>query len=136
MNIVQKISNSATVTTTTLYNDLIYFTDYDRLEIGTTAKGDPLINKEIRAGNSVVTSVAAAVADTVLLAFNILRLGGTVFNDSTAIMYLKLGTGASTTSYTTQVARNGYYEIPFGYIGPMNAYWTAATGNARVTELT
>jgi hypothetical protein len=56
-------------------------------------------------------------------------------------MYLKLGTSASTTSYTVTLAGAGaapfsYYEIPFGYTGAITAVWSSATGNARVTEVT
>lgn len=92
--------------------------------------------RNIRSGTSSVTSVAAAVADTSLLAANAARVGATVANDSTAIMYLKLGTGASATSFTVRLTANAYYEVPFGYTGAINGYWSSATGNARVTELT
>lgn len=83
------------------------------------------------------TSVAAAVADTLLLAANATRLGATVHNDSTANLFLALGTAAaSTTSYTTIVAPGAYYELPIRFTGQIRGIWSVATGNARVTELT
>lgn len=79
--------------------------------------------------------VAAAVADTAILATNANRKGATVYNDSTAIMYLLVASGAaSTTVYTAQLIGGAYYEVPFGYTGQIRGYWATATGNARITE--
>jgi hypothetical protein len=60
-----------------------------------------------------------------------------VFNDSSAVLYLKFGTGASTTSYTTQVAAGGYYEVPGPgpYGGAITGVWASATGAALCTEV-
>jgi hypothetical protein len=85
-------------------------------------------------------NVAAAAASTLLLAANAARCGMTLWNDSTATLYIKWGSGASPTSCVVAVPRNGYYELPvFGndncYRGDIYGYWTAATGSARVTEL-
>jgi hypothetical protein len=98
------------------------------------ASGAALV-KEQRGASAAVTSVAAAVADTSLLAVNTARMGAAVYNDSTAVLYLKLGTGASTTSFTARLVPNAYYEVPFNYTGAVNGYWSSATGNARITEV-
>ena len=83
------------------------------------------------------TSVAAAAADTQLLAANTSRFGATVHNDSSADLYLALGpTAASTASFTVKLAAGGYYEVPYGYTGPVRGIWSSAAGNARITELT
>jgi hypothetical protein len=63
-----------------------------------------------------------------------------ITNDSSAVLYLKLGTTASTTSYTMTVAGSAAapfssYEVPFGYVGAIDGIWASATGNARITEL-
>lgn len=84
---------------------------------------------------AAMTNVAAAVADTVLLALNTARIGATVYNDSTSLVYVKLGTGASATSYTVQIAAGGYWECPYGYTGAINGFWVSANGNARISEL-
>ena len=86
---------------------------------------------------SAQTSVTAATSSTSILAANTARLGATVYNDSTAICYLLLGSGtASTTAYSVQLGPSAYYEIPFGYRGAIKAIWSAVNGAARVTELT
>ena len=118
---------------TTLSVDMVYLKDYNLLD---TKLDDPVAPD---ADTPTVTNVAAAVADTVLLAANKSRKAASIFNDSVATLYLKLGSGASTTSFTVKVPSNGYYEIdshgPYIYNGAINGYWSAATGNARVTEV-
>ena len=84
-----------------------------------------------------ITSVSGSVSSVSLLAANSSRKGATFFNDSTAILYLSLGTtSASTTSYTLQVGPNGYYELPFAWQGAIQGIWGSATGAVRITELT
>lgn len=59
----------------------------------------------------------------------------TVYNDSTAVLYLKFGATASTTSYTVQIAAGGYYEFPQPvYAGQVDGIWASANGAARVTS--
>jgi len=97
-----------------------------------------LITDEALASATTITSVAASASNVTLLSSNNNRLGATVWNDSTtATLYVSLGTGAaSTSSYTAQLFPSGYYEVPYGYTGQINGIWTAAVGNARITELT
>jgi hypothetical protein len=47
-----------------------------------------------------------------------------------------MGTTASVTSYTAQVFPSGYFELPYGYTGEIDGIWSAAVGNARITEVT
>lgn len=93
---------------------------------------------EVRAAAAARTSVAASAADVQLLASNVNRKGGSIFNDSaSATLYVALGaTAASTASYTAQVLPGGLYELPKNYTGEVRGIWSAAVGNARVTELT
>lgn len=128
-------NTNAGVSDTTLTLDYLFFSNYDRLEIGSTGKGDPLEVVAAPATTGETTSVSAQVASTQILADNFSRLGATVFNDSSAILYLKLGIGASTTSFTVKMLPYDYYELPFGYTGRVFGYWASATGNARITEL-
>jgi hypothetical protein len=81
------------------------------------------------------TTVAASATSVTLVAENTNRVGVTITNDSVAVLYLKLGVTASTTSYTVQLQRYDYYEVPYGYRGRIDGIWSAATGNARITEL-
>lgn len=89
-----------------------------------------------RPATNVTSSVAASISNTTILASNGTRLGATIYNDSSALMYIKLGALASTTDYTIKLFPQSYYEIPFGYTGEIDALWASATGFARVGELT
>jgi len=91
-----------------------------------------------KSSTSTTSSVAGSVASVTLVASNASRLGATIFNDSTAILYLKLGSTASTTSFTVKLNQDDYYELPAQYIytGIITGVWDSATGAARVTELT
>ena len=85
---------------------------------------------------STVTSVNAAMANTVLLAANSARLGATIENDSTSVLYLKLGAVATSSSYTVRMVSLSYFEVPYGYTGIISGIWVAVNGAARITELT
>lgn len=81
-------------------------------------------------------SVAASASNVTLLAANAARRGATIMNDSTAILYVKFGATASTTSFHVKMAAGSYLEVPFGYTGIIDGIWASATGDARVGEFT
>ena len=87
---------------------------------------------------AIRTSVASSASDGVLFAANGSAGGRTVFNESSAILYIAFGTlTASATNYTTQVAAGAYYEFPTAgrfYGGEVRAIWASANGFARCTE--
>lgn len=86
---------------------------------------------------AAVSSVAASVTPTVLLAANPNAEGRMVYNDSTADLYLKYGAGVSTSSFTVKVAPGALYEFPLPlHLGVVEGMWSAATGAARITEQT
>jgi len=89
-----------------------------------------------RAVTPTQTTVAGSASSVSILAANASRKGATISNDSSAILYLKLGTTASATSYSIKMYQDDYYEVPYGYIGAIDGIWASATGNARITELT
>lgn len=108
---------------------------------GTTTVTGTVATSELPAGTGASNNVASSATNVTILAANVARLGGTVANDSTAILYLKLGASSSATSYTVQMAGStslgiSYYELPYKYSGIVTGTWASATGNARVTELT
>lgn len=83
------------------------------------------------------TSVASSATDVTILASNANRLGATIYNDSTQILYLLLASATSSTSlYSVQLVAGAYFEVPFGYTGVIKGIWASANGNARVTENT
>jgi len=86
---------------------------------------------------TTLSNVAGAALNTTILAANANRYGATVYNDSSASLYLKLNSGAaSTSSFTVLIPANEYYEVPYRYTGQIQGIWSSATGNARVTEFT
>lgn len=91
----------------------------------------------VRPATGTQTSVAGSASDVTILAANGGRFGATVYNDSSAILYLLLASGTSSSSnYTVQLGAGAYYEVPFNYSGVLKGIWASATGNARVTEFT
>lgn len=122
-----KIPSNLTVTSTRLLVD----------GSGVTQPVSGTVTSTQIASSSSVTSVASSATSVSILALNSSRRGAMFFNESTQICYLKLGTTASVTSYTVQIAASGYYELPPGYIytGAIDAIWASANGNLRVTEL-
>lgn len=92
--------------------------------------------KQVRSSSPSQSTVASSASNVTILASNANRLGATIYNDSSAILYLKLGSTASTTSFTIKMQAESYYEVPFNYTGIIEGLWASATGNARITELT
>lgn len=91
-----------------------------------------------KSSTATLSSVSGSASSTSLLASNASRLGATFFNDSSAILWLKLGTTASTTSFTVRLMPNDFWEIPGTYIytGAIDGIWALSTGAVRITELT
>ncbi len=101
---------------------------------GTSAS--PTVMTSATSSTGTVTSVANSTSTGTLLASNASRLGATLYNDDTAaILKIKLGTAASTSSFTYAMPPGGYFEVPFGYTGIVTGIASVATGNARITEL-
>lgn len=97
----------------------------------------PTVINTPSAGYSTLSSVASSASSGVLSKANIWRKSWSVFNESTAILYIAFAPTASLTAYTVQVAPQGFYELPFPiYGGVISGIWASANGNARVTELT
>lgn len=96
-----------------------------------------ITSTDARPATSVLASVAASVSSVVLRAANAARLGLTIFNDSTAILYLAFAATATTSAYTVKIGPGDYYELPRPvYTGDISGIWSAANGNARVTAVT
>lgn len=63
------------------------------------------------------------------------RRGVLIFNDSTAIMYLRFSQNASSAVYSIQIAANSSYNVPKEFVGCyMSAAWAAVNGQALVTQ--
>jgi len=104
---------------------------------GNTANTTPWLVAQQTYSTSSVTSVAGSATSVQLLASTSGRKAAYFYNDSGAICYLKLGTTASTSSFTVAMAANSFYELPYpSYTGRIDAIWASATGNIRITEIT
>jgi hypothetical protein len=84
---------------------------------------------------ATLANVASSATNVTLFAAAGTSSGRAVFNDSTAVLYLKFGVTASTTSYTVQLAAGAYYEFPQPiYGGQVDGIWASANGFARTTQ--
>lgn len=90
----------------------------------------------IKATTPAQTSVSVLITSTEILAANSNRIGMTIYNESGAICFIKLGSTASLTSYTAQIAIGGYFELPYYYTGVISGITVAITSILRVTEFT
>ncbi len=101
-----------------------------RLKVNATVTGNPGASS-----TSAVTSVNDTASSTTLLTSNTNRLEAIFYNESSSVLYLKLGTTASATSYTVQLANGDYFST--SYKGQIDGIWSSdSTGAARITELT
>lgn len=103
------------------------------------ADGKRLPIKTKLSSTGTATQVSDTSTSTTLLASNSSRLGATIFNDSSALLYVLLGSGtASSTNYTAKLFSNGFLELPYGYTGIIVGVWASDPndGGAKVTEFT
>jgi len=137
---VSGVATAANQTTlgsqTTKINDGTNTANVKAASVSAVAADPALVVTPRQAGTATLSNVGASVTSVTLLAANVARIGATVYNDSTALLYVKFGTTASTSSFTVRVASQGYYEVPFGYTGRIDGIWASANGSARVSEMT
>lgn len=87
------------------------------------------------ATSATSTQVASSATNVTLKASNTSRQGLIITNDSTSVLYVKLGATASATSYTYRLASYDILELPLPiYTGIVDGLWSSANGNAYVTE--
>jgi len=103
---------------------------------GTTGNTGPTGTLAPTSATGTHTNITGSASNVTLQASNANRRGLAVWNDSTAILYVKLGTTASTTSFSAKLAAGAYYEGPVNYTGNVDGIWASATGTARVVEFT
>jgi hypothetical protein len=105
---------------------------------GDAARLGTVTTNHSRAGTGTASSVASTVTtNTTILAANANRFGASIYNESTAVLFLLLGAGTeSATVYTLQMAAGSYYETPFGFTGIIKGHWASANGSARIVEYT
>jgi hypothetical protein len=90
-----------------------------------------------RIPTATLTSVQSKITSETLVPANEFRTQLTIFNDSTANLFIGLGLGVTTTNFSIKIAAGGYFELAGGstvFSGPVSCIWSAANGFARVTE--
>lgn len=118
-----------------------YVDGLEGLITSTNTKLDTLHTDQAAPATGAQTSVASSASDGTILASNVSRKGATIFNDSTALLYLLFASGTSSaTNYSVQVPAGTQYTLDLFkggvYTGVIKGIWASANGNARVTELT
>lgn len=91
---------------------------------------------ESTSGTSTASTVAASATSVTVLAANSNRKGATIWNDSTANLFIDFDSSASISDFAVKIAAGGYFELPFNYTGVISGIWSAANGSALVRELT
>lgn len=91
-------------------------------------------NVEVQGTAGTLTNVTMTGASVTLQASNASRKNLMIFNDSGVVVYVKLGSSASATSFTIKMVDQSYYELPTPvYTGIVTAL--GASGAVRVTEV-
>lgn len=103
--------------------------------------GDPYVASggTVTSGTATRTSVADSAIAVELLAANGSRKGAIITNDSSASLYVGLGTVDPTaTNYTVIIHPGQTWTLPSNFTGQVKGIWASDPndGAARVTELT
>lgn len=93
--------------------------------------------KPASSGLCTFSSVASAAVSTSLLAANLARKGGSIFNTDANALCIRMdgGTATITTGFNIRLVQNAYVEIPAGYTGAITGIWEVdGTGAANIAE--
>lgn len=106
--------------------------DYYNIEVA--------VNELLRgaySGTADVDNLASSASNQTMRTANSDRKGLIIFNDSTAILYVKFGATASASDFTFRLTPQGVYEMraPI-YTGIIDVIHASANGFVRNTELT
>lgn len=103
---------------------------------GTASLSSSSSSSVLTVSTATLANAASSASSVTLFTSNANARGRTVYNDSTAVLYVKFGGTASATSFTVAVQPAGYYEFPTPlYTGVVDGIWASANGNARTTEV-
>jgi hypothetical protein len=128
------------------HRQVVVIGDPDATDTASVGAAGTNAGLSVRAGKTSTGPTPARVSDattsTQLLAANTNRLGVVIHNDSTAALFVKYGTAASSTSYVYKLAAGATLSLPEPgqplYTGVIHGIWDAdtASGAATVNELT
>ena len=81
------------------------------------------------------SSVSSSATSVVLKVANTSRKSLTIFNNSTAILYVAFGATATQATAKFPIAAGGLYEMKTViYTGVISGIWASANGNASIYE--
>lgn len=88
------------------------------------------------ADTAVVSSLSSSDSSQTLVSANSDRKGLIIFNNSTAILYVKFGATASSSDFTFRLTPQGVYEMraPI-YTGRIDVIHASANGSTEYTQL-
>jgi hypothetical protein len=101
-----------------------------------TSDTNPLPTVSGRGATATLANITGSATVLTLQASNAGRRAWCVHNDSEARLLVKLGSGASATSFTRRLEGYEFWALPFLYTGIITGIWESASGFARVTEIT
>ena len=82
--------------------------------------------------------IAAVITSTLLLAANASRMGFSITNTASKILYIDYDGAASNADYAIAIPSGGYFEPPVNFTGAIYGVWSAvdAGKGALVREFT
>lgn len=90
----------------------------------------------VHACAATVTKINSSATGVTLISANEARKMATIYNNSSAVLYVKYGTPISSDSFTVAIPKESYLELPYPcYTGQIDGYWGSVNGNAMVTEI-
>lgn len=85
---------------------------------------------------TTVTKIDSSTDNVMLMDENESRKMATIYNDSTAYLYIKYGEDASVDSFTLKIGPGDYLELPSPcYLGRIDGFWSGVNGSAMITEI-
>ena len=84
----------------------------------------------------LTVEVQSAVSGIVLLAANTNRKGVTIFNDSTARLFVNVNATYNAALYAFAIEPGATYNMDERYSGEIMGQWSLVNGRALVTEFT
>lgn len=111
----------------------------DNLDVALSTRTKPsdqqhvLIDNQL-SSSAAVTSVSVLITVTTVLSANATRNHLEIYHNGTKDIFLKMGTGASNSSFTVRLTPNTIYSPPINYTGAVTAISSSGTQNILVTE--
>ncbi|NDJ16786.1 hypothetical protein [Myxacorys almedinensis] len=79
-------------------------------------------------------SKSASTLPVALLSANENRVGATIFNRSSSILYLDFAEQLSPEDFAVEVPPGGYFETPFSPVTGMWGRWRSSNGKALIRD--